>query len=200
MIAYLRGTLASKAQNSIVIDIHGVGYGLTISLHTFYSLPEISQEVRLYTYPYVREETIQLYGFHSMEEKRIFLHLITISGIGPKLALTILSGIAPHEFTQAIDEHNVTRLQKIPGVGRKTAERIVLEMKHKLKLTAPEAEPVGLPPGGEESPYSVALTALMNLGYRQQEATQALTTAQKKVGTGASVEELLRESLRAMAS
>lgn len=198
MIAYLKGILSGKSPSSITVDINGVGYDLTISLNTFYSLPDPGKEILIYTYPYIREETLQLYGFRTMEEKKAFLDLISISGIGPKVALAILSGITPDELARAVYEHNAKRLQKIPGVGRKTAERIILELKHKMKI--PEYEPDGrLMDAGEESPYAIALTALLHLGYSSHEAEKALAIAKKVTGETTSVEELLKASLKVMA-
>jgi Holliday junction DNA helicase RuvA len=198
MIAYVKGTLAFKTPSSVVVDVNGVGYDIAISLNTFYGLPELGQEVLIYTYTHVREDLLQLYGFKTLEEKKAFLDLIAINGVGPKLALAILSGIAPDELVRAVYEHNVGRLQKIPGVGKKTAERILLEMKHRLK--PPEIQSCGdIPDLGEESPYGTAFAALIHLGYKPQEAEKALAAAKKKVGEMASVEEILRASLQAMA-
>jgi Holliday junction DNA helicase RuvA len=197
MIAYLKGILPIKAPSSAAVDVNGVGYGFAISLNTFYSLAEPGKEVLLHTYAYIREEELQLYGFRTMEEKKAFIDLISISGIGPKLALTILSGIAPDELTRAVYEHNTRRLQRIPGVGKKTAERIILELKHRIKI--PDAQPQGeFVDIGEESPYTVALAALVHLGYSSQEAERALAGAKKRVGETASVEELLKASLQIM--
>ncbi|MEJ5299680.1 MAG: Holliday junction branch migration protein RuvA [Thermodesulforhabdaceae bacterium] len=198
MIAYVKGTLTSKTPSSAVVDVSGIGYDIAISLHTFYSLPELGQEVLIYTYTHVREDVLQLYGFKTLEEKKAFLDLIAINGVGPKLALTILSGIAPDELARAVYEHNVGRLQKIPGVGKKTAERILLEMKHRLK--PPEMQSFSDVVEMEEtSPYGIAFAALIQLGYKSQEAERALATARKKVGDTASVEDLLKASLRVMA-
>jgi Holliday junction DNA helicase RuvA len=198
MIAYVKGTLAFKTPSSVVVDVNGVGYDIAISLNTFYGLPELGQEVLIYTYTHVREDLLQLYGFKTLEEKKAFLDLIAINGVGPKLALAILSGIAPDELVRTVYEHNVGRLQKIPGVGKKTAERILLEMKHRLK--PPEIQSCGdIPDLGEESPYGTAFAALIQLGYKPQEAEKALAAAKKKVGEMASVEEILRASLQAMA-
>jgi len=198
MIAYVKGTLAFKTPSSVVVDVNGVAYDIAISLNTFYGLPELGQEVLIYTYVHVREDLLQLYGFKTLEEKKAFLDLIAISGVGPKLALTILSGIAPDELLRAVYEHNVGRLQKIPGVGKKTAERILLEMKHRLKPL--EIQSCGdIPDLGEETPYGTAFAALIQLGYKPQEAEKALAAAKKKVGEMASVEEILKASLQAMA-
>lgn len=198
MIAYLKGILASKSPSSIIVDVNGVGYDVAISLHTFYSLPDPGKDVFVHTYTYVREDTLQLYGFCTLEEKKAFIDLISITGVGPKIALAILSGVAPHELARSVYEHNVKRLQKIPGVGKKTAERIILEMKHKMKLpeVRTESEVTAIT---EDSPYTIALTALIHLGYSSHEAEKALAAARKNVGETASVEELLKASLRAMA-
>ncbi|MCX7821924.1 MAG: Holliday junction branch migration protein RuvA [Syntrophobacterales bacterium] len=198
MIAYLKGILANKAPSSIIVDVNGVGYDLAISLNTFYSLPDPGKEILVYTYTHLREDMLQLYGFKTMEEKRAFIDLISISGIGPRLAIAILSGIVPSELAQAVYEHNVKRLQKIPGVGKRTAERIILEMKHKMKIpeTRFESEIGDLT---EESPYTIALTALTHLGYSLNEAERALAVAKKLIGEKVSVEELLKASLRVMA-
>lgn len=197
MIAYLKGILAHKSPDFVIIDVNGVGYGLSVSLNTFYQLPEPGRDVFLHTYTYVREDILQLYGFGTTEEKRLFLELIAISGVGPRVALHILSGMSPEEFHQTVIEHNVKRLQKIPGVGKKTAERILLELKHKLKV--PEEISKGLPAGADESSITAdAMSALMNLGYKQNEAHNAISRAYKKLGKNASLEDLLKEALRSM--
>lgn len=197
MIAYLKGILANKSPSYVVVDVNGVGYGVAVSLNTFYSLPETGKEVLLHTHTYLREEELHLYGFKTTEEKKAFLDLISISGIGPRLALTILSGIAPDELVRAVYEHNSKRLQRIPGVGKKMAERIILELKHRIKVpdTQIQSEFMDV---GEDSPYGVALAALIHLGYSSQEAERALSSAKKRVGETASVEELLRASLQTM--
>ncbi|SFM50626.1 Holliday junction branch migration protein RuvA [Thermodesulforhabdus norvegica] len=197
MIAYLKGILAHKSPDYVIVDVNGVGYGVSVSLNTFYQLPDPGKDVFLHTYTYVREDILQLFGFGSAEEKRLFLELIAIAGVGPRVALHILSGISPQELHQTVMEHNVKRLQKIPGVGKKTAERILLELKHKLKI--PEDLSSGLSvSSGKPSITEDAISALMNLGYKQIEAQKAVSKAERKLGKEASLEDLLREALRAM--
>ncbi len=200
MIAYLKGIITYKSPEFVTIDIGGIGYRVFISLNTFYSLPDINEEVFLYIHTYLREDTIHLYGFISKEEREIFLNLIAISGIGPRLAINILSGIGPKEFERAIYENNIKKIQKIPGIGRKTAERILLEMKHKMKLRkSPDIEKEELFDNSGESIYSLAYSALINLGYKPFEAEKAIATAKKRISGNVSLEELLKESLKVMA-
>jgi Holliday junction DNA helicase RuvA len=176
MIAHLRGKLIARHPNQVIVDAMGVGYDVTISVPTFSELPPAGGEVALHIHTHVREDQIALYGFLRPEEKHLFEKLISVSGIGPKLAITILSGMPTDEMTSAIRGNDVARLTKIPGIGRKTAERMVLELRDKL------------PPAGTDQVHVVAslsavqedvLSALINLGYQRASAEKALSTIEK---------------------
>ncbi len=199
MIGYLEGKLRQKSPDYILLDVNGVGYFVQVPLSTFYDLPGIGETASLYVHTHVREDALQLYGFRTNEEKETFLHLIAVNGVGPRLAVNILSGIQPSELHQAVRNQDRKRLQSIPGVGKKTAERILLELRDRLKLGSESdgaPEPAVLP----EDTYSDALSALLNLGYRPTEAGKALGLAQKRLGAGHPLEALLKEALRTLAS
>jgi Holliday junction DNA helicase RuvA len=174
MIAHLRGTLLSKHPNQAIVETHGVGYDVVISVPTFSELPGAGVEVSLHIHTHVREDALSLYGFLRLAEKHLFEKLLTVSGIGPKLAITILSGMAADEMVGAIRGADVARLTHIPGIGKKTAERMVLELRDKLpavtgtgEVSIRAASPV------EED----VLSALVNLGYQRAVAEKALQTA-----------------------
>jgi len=171
MIAYLRGTILEKHPNQVIVDAGGVGYDVTIPISTYSALPEAGHEVRLRIHTHVREDALSLYGFLSQDEKMLFERLITVSGIGPKVAVTVLSGLAIGELIAAIRGGEVDQLVRIPGIGKKTAERIVLELKDKVSLTADDP----IVHAGEETPtHLVARDALVELGYSVLEAEQRL--------------------------
>jgi holliday junction DNA helicase RuvA len=191
MIAHLRGKLLAKHPNQAIVETGGVGYDVTISVPTFSDLPAIGGEVTLHIHTHVREDLIALYGFLRPAEKRLFEKLITVSGIGPKLAITILSGMAADEMVNAIRGNDVARLTRIPGIGKKTAERMVLELRDKL---APEgvAESAVMP---AMSPVEEdVLSALMNLGYQRAAAERALASVEKN-GKSSSFEIMFRQTL-----
>jgi Holliday junction DNA helicase RuvA len=191
MIAHLRGKLLAKHPNQAIVETGGVGYDVSISVPTFSDLPAIGGEVTLHIHTHVREDLIALYGFLRPAEKRLFEKLITVSGIGPKLAVTILSGMAADEMISAIRGNDVNRLTRIPGIGKKTAERMVLELRDKL---APEgvAESAVMP---AMSPVEEdVLSALMNLGYQRAAAERALASVEKN-GKSSSFEILFRQTL-----
>ncbi len=176
MIAHLRGKLLAKHPNQAIVETGGVGYDLTISVPTFSDLPGVGSEVALHVHTHVREDIIALYGFLQSAEKRLFEKLITVSGIGPKLAITILSGMAAEDMINAIRGNDIARLTRIPGIGKKTAERMVLELRDKLPVekhgevaAAPTLSAV------EED----VLSALMNLGYQRAAAEKALASISK---------------------
>ncbi len=176
MIAHLRGKLLAKHPNQAIVDAGGVGYDVTISIPTFSDLPNPGSEVSLHVHTHVREDTIALYGFLRVAEKQLFEKLITVSGIGPKLAITILSGMAADEMTGAIRGNDVARLTKIPGIGKKTAERMVLELRDKLPAAASgEVVPVPALSAVEED----VLSALVNLGYQRAVAEKAVAASVK---------------------
>ena len=196
MIARLKGTLAEKTPNRLTVDVAGVGYDVLVPLSTFYGIGEIGAPVVLRIYTHVREEVIALYGFATPLEQDLFERLISISGIGPKLALAVLSGIDPGDLVRAIRTDDVARLTRIPGVGKKTAERIGLELKDRLPLAAAApAGQTGAAPG--EDLRSDLLSALTNLGYKGQVAEKAVDAALKKT-PDASFEDVLRDILRGM--
>ncbi len=191
MIAHLRGRLLWKHPNQAVVEAGGVGYDVTITVPTFSDLPAAGSEVALHIHTHVREDALALFGFLRAEEKRLFERLLQVSGIGPKLAITILSGMAAREMVGAIRRGDVARLTRIPGVGRKTAERMVLELREKLDefgeaAVAPPASPV------EED----VLSALMNLGYQRQAAERALGAAAQ--AGEKSFDALFREALNTL--
>jgi holliday junction DNA helicase RuvA len=191
MIAHLRGRLLVKHPNQAIVETGGVGYEVTISVPTFSDLPAAGSEVALHVHTHVREDQLALYGFLRLAEKHLFEKLLTVSGIGPKLAITILSGMAADEMVGAIRGNDVARLTRIPGIGRKTAERMVLELRDKLPTPAPGQEvatPVMTPV--EED----VLSALVNLGYQRAAAEKTLAVAMKS-GKATSFDQLFREAL-----
>ena len=194
MIAHLRGRLLAKHPNQAIVETGGVGYDVTISVSTFSDLPGMGSEIALHIYTHVREDLIALYGFLRPEEKQLFEKLITVSGIGPKLAITILSGMPADEMVRAIRGNDVARLTHIPGIGKKTAERMVLELRDKL------------PPQGAEAVTAIpslsaveedVLSALLNLGYQRAAAEKAVLSATKD-GKSKTFESIFRETLGAL--
>lgn len=176
MIAHLRGKLIARHPNQVIVETMGVGYDVTISVPSFSELPPLGSEVGLHIHTHVREDQIALYGFLRPEEKQLFEKLLTVSGIGPKLAITILSGMAAEEMTGAIRGNDVARLTKIPGIGRKTAERMVLELRDKLPPVG--TDQVQVIPSLSAVQEDV-LSALVNLGYQRPLAEKALTSVEK---------------------
>ena len=176
MIAHLRGKLIARHPNQAIVETAGVGYEVVISVPTFSDLPPLGSEVALHIHTHVREDQLALYGFLRVEEKQLFEKLITVSGIGPKLAITILSGMAAQELGNAIRGNDVARLTKIPGIGRKTAERLVLELRDKLPVAGQEIVPA-VPAFG--AVQEDVLSALVNLGYQRAAAEKALASLAK---------------------
>jgi len=196
MIAYLTGQLFRKSTQSIIVEAGGIGYEVFVPLSTYYALPEQDQKVSLHIYTHVREDTLSLFGFSSSLEKDLFLLLISVSGIGPKLAVNILSGIGPQELVQAIAIGDSNRLKAIPGVGKKTAERIVLELKDKAARLGGEKMEVPQPAAPlDERLSSDALSALVNLGYSANAAKKAVDKASQTINND-SLEALIKEALR----
>lgn len=196
MIAHLRGRLLSKTPNQAIIDCNGVGYDITISVATFSELPAEGAEARLFIHTHVREDQIALFGFADTQEKRLFEKLLTISGIGPKLAITVLSGISSDRLVAAIRGGDHATLTKIPGIGKKTAERVVLELKDKLDdMAIPEAATgAHHGPAGDD-----ALSALVNLGYPRPVAQKAIETAiEKNPAAAEDFETLFRAAMAAI--
>jgi Holliday junction DNA helicase RuvA len=195
VIAHISGTLAQKIPGEAIVDVGGVGYQVFIPLNVFYRLPEIGAPVNLQIYTHVREDALQLFGFHDPAEKQVFLLLIGVSGIGPKLAVNILSGIAAEELSQALKEGDQVRLVAIPGVGRKLAERMIVELKDKFATLAPAGAESAKTDGGSQLLHD-AVSALVNLGYKRPEAEKVVREVLKR-GEG-SLENLLKETLRRM--
>ncbi|NLV31736.1 MAG: Holliday junction branch migration protein RuvA [Acidobacteria bacterium] len=200
MIGQLRGKLLAKSPNLLLVDVGGVGYEVIIPLTSFYELPEEGNEITLKIHTHVREDALLLFGFRSRSEKSLFLKLISTSGIGPKLAITILSGARVEELAAAVAEGNVPRLTSIPGVGRKTAERMILELRSQMTpfLLPEHAEAArqGTPGGALEEDVVSALT---NLGYPRAAAEKALSLTLREPECGRTFEEILRNTLRRLA-
>ena len=191
MIAHLRGKLLAKHPNQAVVETAGVGYDVTISVPTFSDLPGVGGDVALHIHTHVREDTIALYGFLRSAEKTLFEKLITVSGIGPKLAITILSGMAADEMVNAIRGNDIARLTRIPGIGKKTAERMVLELRDKLPVEkhGEMAATAALTPVEED-----VLSALVNLGYQRAAAEKAMSSVSKN----GQFDNMFRQALTAL--
>jgi holliday junction DNA helicase RuvA len=198
VIAHLRGRILEKHPNRVVVDVNGVGYEVAVPLSTFYGLVEPGGEIALHIHTHVREDQLALYGFATTLEQDLFERLISVSGIGPKLALGVLSGIEPLDLIRAIERSDVARLTAIPGVGKKTSERIVLELKDRLPRASVGAIAAG--GGAPESPAlrDDVLSALMNLGYHRPLAEKAVDTAIKTTPDGG-FERTLKQALRELA-
>jgi holliday junction DNA helicase RuvA len=198
MIGFLKGRLASKSAPHLTLDVAGVGYELEAPMSTFVSLPAVGQEVRLITHLVVREDAHVLYGFATEQERRLFRTLLKISGVGPKIALGLLSGMSVEDFVRSVQAEDVATLTRIPGVGRKTAERLVVEMRDRLAALPAAAESAAVGAGERaEGAYAEAFEALVGyFGYKAAEATRLL----KATGTGThTTEELIRRALRGAA-
>ena len=197
MIAHLRGQILSKTPNAVVVDCNGVGYELAISVATFTELAGEGGEARLHVHTHVREDALLLFGFAELAEKRLFEKLLTISGIGPKLAITVLSGISSERLVGAIRAGDHATLTKIPGIGKKTAERVVLELKDKLDDMVGFTASSGVAPtlGGVAEDV---LSALVNLGYARPVAQKAVENAAKDASVAGDFEKLFRASMAAV--
>ena len=201
MIAHLSGNLLAKHATSVIVDVGGVGYEVTIPVTTFYDLGEPNTPVRLQIYTHVREEALQLFGFRTLRERELFTLLISVSGIGPKSAIAMLSGMSADEIVTAIRTNNYARLTSIPGVGRKTAERLVIELRDKMAALSSPALEQEIAAGGaaaaqsEDALREDTLAALLQLGFPKPAAEKAITGAMQE-GGDLSVETLLRRSLR----
>src|SRR5262249_32400782 len=201
VIAHLRGTIHEKHPNRIVVDVNGVGYDVFVPLSTFYGLGEVGATIALRVHTHVREDALVLYGFATLVEQMLFERLIGVSGVRPKVALAVLSGIEPQDLIRAIENEDVARLTKIAGVGRKTSERIVLELKDRLPrapVIAPAA-PGGAPP--RSTLRDDVVSALVNLEYHRPLAEKAADAAIKTLGSSpdADLERVLRQALREIA-
>ena len=200
MIAHINGLIFKKTTQSVIIEANGIGYEVFVPLSTFYTLPEKDEQVNLHIYTHVREDALILFGFKTKLEKDLFLMLIAVSGIGPKLGTNILSGIGPQELLEAIARGDALRLQAIPGVGKKTSERIALELKDRaLKvLDREDLPPVPSFEGEDKGLVDDALSALFNLGYSPKAANMAIEKARSRV-TELTLEGLIREALKVLA-
>lgn len=194
MLAYLRGKLVLKSNENAVVDVGGVGYSIQIPYSTYQLLPDIDNDVKLYTYMAVREDNVSLFGFSTLEEKRIFEQLISVSGIGPKLAVGVLSDITPADFSLAVITDDVNRLTKISGIGKKTAQRMIIELKDKMKATDVNT--------GVEAPVlrsvvnndvEEAISALQVLGYTNKDAVSMVNAV---IQDGMKVEEIVKLALK----
>jgi Holliday junction DNA helicase RuvA len=196
MFSYLYGKLVHKNPTNIVLDVNGVGYQLNISLNTFEKLPEVESELRIYTVLIPREDSIQLYGFFDEDEKQMFEQLLSISGIGPKVAQSILSGINPDELRNYIIQGNSVALTNIPGVGKKTAERMILELKDKLTKISPPEKIISK---DKEEIRMQAYQALITLGYQKQLAEKAIRSALNEINSNneeLNIESLIKKALK----
>ncbi|BBA37307.1 Holliday junction DNA helicase ruvA [Methylocaldum marinum] len=197
MIGFLRGVVVAKKPPSLLLDVRGVGYEIDAPMSTFYKLPDIGEEVTLYTHLAIREDAHNLFGFVSETERALFRSLIRVSGVGAKLALAILSGLSVEEFHRCVEAQDAARLVRLPGVGKKTAERLIIEMRDRL----PELPTVHLPGAGilptpTASPVDDAVSALIALGFKPQDANSLV----RKVSVdGKSSEEIIRSALQSAA-
>jgi len=194
MIAHLKGKLTHKSPVAIIIDVNGVGYQVFVPLSTFYALPELESEISLGIHTHMREEALKLFGFYTIDEKIIFEKLITINKVGPKLALTILSGMPPADILSTINSNDIVKLSTIPGIGRKTAERLILEMRDKLDGLSLDFVATK-DPGPEKELFDDALSALVNLGYKKSQAELALKKVYAESAEDNSIENLIKDSL-----
>ena len=196
MISYLQGKIVQKNQTELIIDVNGIGYTVSIPLSTFEKLEHTEGQVKILTYMHVREDIMQLYGFATETEREIFRLLISISGIGPKMAQGILSGLSTNEFKQAILDGNIAALTSISGVGKKTAERLIIELRDKLGRTETSETNV-VPTSKLLKARAEAAIALMSLGYSRQDADRVLrAVSERSGGKDLSVEELIKAALR----
>ncbi len=193
MIASITGKLKRKAADYLVIDVSGVGYQVTVPLSTFCNIPEPGEEVSLHIHTHLREDSLSLFGFFTQSEKDMFLLLMSVSGIGPRLALAILSSLPVSDLTCALQTADDSKLCAIPGIGKKTAARMVLELRDKTALVAPSAD-VSLRAGSAIDRHDDVISALINLGYKKNEAEEAARSVGQK-RQGMRVEELIREAL-----
>lgn len=202
MIAYLSGKLLEKQANTAIVDVGGVGYEVSIPLSTFYELGEVGSEVSLRIYTHVREDAIQLFGFKTTRERDLFLRLISVQGIGAKMGIGMLSGMSADEIVMAIRTDNVLRIKSIPGVGQKTAERIIIDLRDKVGELSSAALGSQGPSGASQVPsdavFDDALSALVNLGYQRPAAEKALKQAAQD-GAEMTVQKLLRRALQVLA-
>ena len=197
MIGFLRGRLAERRPPHLVVDVGGVGYELEAPMSTFYSLPGVGAEVQLVTHLVVREDAHVLFGFATERERSLFRELIKVSGVGPRIALAILSGVTADDFQRCVEAQDIARLVTVPGIGRKTAERLVIEMRDRLKALPGPAFAPGSPAAAGGGAQAEAFAALVALGYKPAEVSRLLQKADPSATT---TEDLIRHALRAAAS
>jgi Holliday junction DNA helicase RuvA len=196
MIAQINGKLVLKTSGSVVIDVGGIGYEVFIPLSTYYKLPDPNETVTLKTHTCIREDSIQLYGFLSHEEKELFKKLIGVAGIGPKLARNILSGMSPQALISSIAGGDLLSLKSLPGVGKKTAERLIVELKDSVRVMAEFKTGESVITGLQND----VVSALLNLGYKPTQAKEALSKVKADLPDGAGFEELFRAALKVLSS
>ena len=191
MIGRLTGRLAAKAPDQVLLDVNGVGYAVAIPLSTFYELPEVESPASLWIHTHVREDALALYGFLTERERTLFLLLLSVAGIGPRVALTVLSGIPPGELIEALRKQDLRRLVAVPGVGKKTAERMTLELSEKVQKISGEPLPTETTAVSSDD----VVSALVNLGYRRSEAERAVDTV-ARLGVPADFGDYLKAALK----
>ena len=198
MIARLKGVLAVKSPEGLLVDVHGVGFRVLVSLNAFGKLPEEGQPLELPIHTHMRESSLDLFGFADLSEKALFTQLLAVSGVGPRMALTILSGMPTEDLVGALAEGNVRRLVGIPGIGKRTAERLVVELQDKVGAIAGSS---GTRPKESEGPSAEAVSALVNLGYRQAESEDAVRRAMGAGGAAsADLAAIIREALKTVSA
>ncbi len=199
MIAHLQGTIAEKTPTRTIVDVHGVGFDLLIPITTFKKLDSVGESTKLLTYLHVREDALQLFGFSTAKEKWLFLSLISVSGVGPKLALSILSGCNPEEFRRLVTSENITGLTRLSGVGKKTAQRLVIDLKEKMAKLPVGAEEVEAAIVGAEADgkFDEAVLALMSLGYNRNVAEQVVTPVVRSQAD-LPLDEIIKKALQSM--
>jgi holliday junction DNA helicase RuvA len=200
MIASLTGRLASKAPTHLILDVHGVGYEVCIPLSTYFGLPNLTESILLSIHTHVREDAIQLFGFLTSQEKEAFLLLTSVSGVGPKLALSVLSALPVSDLISAIQSGDIEKLTTVPGIGNKSASRLVLELKDKVGKLHPGRAPASdSSRQGQDAIFDDALSALVNLGYRLQDAKEALKHVKQSNADSSVLKDMIRESLKELA-
>jgi len=196
MIGRLNGTLARKEPPALMVDVNGVGYELDAPMSTFYDLPAVGERVTLYTHLVVREDAHLLYGFSRESQRQLFRSLLKVNGVGPRVALAVLSGLSEQELLQCLAHEDIARLTKVPGIGRKTAERLVMELRDKVDLTQVPVTGTARPALRPADPAQEAVSALIALGYKPVEASRAVNVAG---GEGLSSEQIIRQALKGLA-
>lgn len=201
MIAQLRGVLLYKAPPHLLLDVNGVGYELEAPMTTFYDLPATGQHATLYTHLVVREDAHLLYGFSRESQRRLFRSLLKVNGVGPRVALAVLSGLSDQEFLRCLAQEDVARLTQVPGIGRKTAERLIIELRDKVLLESGATDADQAAPPSAHDTTGIAVSALVSLGYKPQEAARAVQAAKGNDlgGEGLSSEDLIRQALKGLA-